>query len=313
MERIRSLDHLVESTEKLKTNPRLALTAAHDETSIKSVLDAAKANMVDPVFIGDKTKIKTICASSFIDISRIEVIDEPDDTEACYRAVEMYKKGQIDLIMKGLLNTSTLLRTVLDKDRGMPPKEVLSHVAVCFPPGYGKLLFITDAGVNISPNFQRKIGIIKNSVELARVLGVAKPKVAMLAAIEKVNLPAMPATLDAALLAKMSGRGAFKNVTIAGPFALDNAISKEAAKHKKIIQPVAGDADILCAPDIEAGNILYKTISIIGGLQFAGLAMGSRIPLVICSRSDSDKTKFYSIVLGAYYSYVTKQQNGRKP
>ncbi len=307
MEKIRSLDHLVEVTKRLVVNPRLALVAADDESSIKSVLDAAKKNIIDPVLIGNTARIKAICKKNFVDISRIKVIEEPDHSAATCRAVALYKKGEIDLIMKGMMSTSTLLRVVLDKEHGMPPEGVLSHVGVCYPPSYGKLLFITDAGVNINPHFHRKMGIVLNSIKLARILGVSKPKVAMLAAIEKVNLPAMPATLDAALMAKMSGRGIFKNAVIGGPFALDNAISKEAAERKDMTQPVAGDADILCVPDIESGNMLYKAITIIGGLQFAAIGIGSEIPLVITSRSDSDLTKFYSIVLGAYYSYMKKK------
>ena len=241
-------------------------------------------------------------------MSRIDIIEEPDHAESIYHAVELYKNGKIDMIMKGLTSTSTLLRVILDKERGIPPDGILSHVGVCYLPQYKRLLFVTDAGVNINPSLRRKIEIIKNAANLAQGFGINNPKVAMLAAIEKVNLPAMPATLDAALISRMSDRGPFKNIVIGGPFALDNAISLNAADYKGIHHPVAGNADIVCVPDIESGNILYKAITVIAGLNLIGIVVGSKIPLIVTSRSDPDKTKYYSIVLGAYYSYIQNQK-----
>lgn len=312
MKKIKTLDHLEEETKKIKVNPRLALVAADDESAIKSVIEAAKGNIVDPVFIGNEKNIKKICVENYIDIRRIEVINEPDHKESVYCAVNLFKKGRIDMIMKGLVSTGTLLRVILDKERGMPPDGIISHVGVCYLSQYGRFLFVTDAGVNINPNLSRKIEIIKNAVDLAKALGIKKPKVAMLAAIEKVNLPVMPATLDAALLARMSGRGPFKGAIVGGPFALDNALSIKAADYKGIHHPVAGEADIVCVPDIESGNVLYKAITVIAGLNLIGIVLGSKIPLVVTSRSDTGKAKYYSIVLGAYYSHIQKQKRDGK-
>jgi len=307
MKIINTIEHLSRETEKQHIKSRLALVASEDVAAIKSVIKASKRNIIEPVFIGDKKKIMKLCRVNNIDIARYEIVDETDPAGSAYRAVKLYKTGHIHMIMKGLINTRALLKVILDKDRGDPPDGILSHVGVCYIPWYKKLLLLTDAGVNVSPNLHRKVEIIKNAVDLARTLGIKCPKVAMVAAVESVNLPAMPATLDAKLLSRMSNSGLFKNVFIGGPFALDNALSKKAANYKGIKHPVAGDADILCVPDIECGNILYKAISVIAGHQIGGIVIGSNIPLVVASRSDPDKAKFLSIVLGAYYAHMHRK------
>jgi phosphate butyryltransferase len=196
--------------------------------------------------------------------------------------------------------TATLLRAVLDRELGAAPKGILSHVTLFEEPGSGRLMLLTDPAVNIRPNLQRKVEIVRNAVAVARRLGMARPRVAMLAATEKVNFPAMPATLDADLLAKMGAQGEFGDARVAGPMALDVALSAQAAAFKGVDNDVAGHADILVAPDIESGNVLYKSLSTLLGLDMAGVVVGSRVPVVVPSRGDSPRTKLLSLALAAF-------------
>jgi phosphate butyryltransferase len=236
-----------------------------------------------------------------LDVSGFESFHEPDAAAAVARAVRMYREGAVSIIMKGLVSTAVVLKAVLNKETGVPPVSgILSHVTVFEAPDKDRLMLLTDAGVNIRPNLQRKADILRNALHVARRLGMDCPRAAMLAATEKVNYPAMPATLDADVISKMAAQGQFGRCLVYGPLALDLAISPQAAATKGVNHPVAGHADILCAPDIESGNMLYKALSVLHGATLASVVVGSRVPVVVPSRSDSAESKFHSIALAAF-------------
>ncbi len=233
-----------------------------------------------------------------LDPKFIELVDEKDIVGACRTAVRLVSTGKADYLMKGLVGTSTFLKQVLNAEYGLRTGRILSHLACIDVKGYDRLLFITDGGINISPTLEEKKVILQNAVDLVSSIGVSRPKVAILAAVEQVN-PKMEATLHGAMLTKMADRGQIKNADVDGPFALDNAVSKKAAEHKGISSPVAGEADILLVPNIESGNLMAKSITFLGGGTMAGLVLGAKAPIVLTSRADDKETKLTSMALGA--------------
>lgn len=277
-----------------KESQRVAVAVAEDAEVLAAVKDAKALGIADFTLVGDKKKIVNISEEVGLDLGGIEVVDAANPVEACRTAVQLVSSGQAQLVMKGLVGTAVILRAVLDKEIGLRTGNLLSHVAILEAVGYDRLILMTDGGMNIAPDLQQKAQIVQNAVEVACSLGFENPKVAPLAALELVN-PDMPATVDAALLAKMAERGQIKNCIIDGPLALDNAISKEAAKHKGIVSAVAGEADILLVPYIEVGNVLYKSMVYFAGAQAAGVIAGARAPIVLTSRADSHQTKVNSI------------------
>ncbi len=281
---------------KQKPERKLVIAAAEDKHVLEAVKAAVNEKLIIPIFIGDTEKINAIAKEIQFDISECEKIKEPDPQLASKLAVKFVREGKADFLMKGLVGTSTLLKAVLDKEKGIRKNMTMSHVAIFENKSYHKLLGLTDAAMNIAPDLNEKINIINNAVEVFHKLGIETPKVALLTAVETVN-PKMPATTDAALLAAMNKRKQIKGCVIDGPLALDNAISEAAAKTKGIVSEVAGDADILVAPDIEAGNIMYKTMNFLGGSISAAVIMGARVPIVLTSRADSEKSKLMSIAL----------------
>lgn len=297
---IRSMENIIDYV-KGSVKKRIAVVAAHDEDVLQSVFEAARLGLVDASLIGDKKKIYEIAEKFEIDASGYEIIKEFDDTKAAKIAVDMVNSGNADIIMKGMLQTADLFRVVLDRESNLRTNRLLSHIGLVELPAYHKLLFITDAGLNISPDLKQKADIIQNAVDVALSLGIEKPKVAILAAIELVN-PAMQCTLDAASLSKMADRGQIKNCIIDGPLALDNAVDLAAAMHKGIRSEVAGDADILMVPDIEAGNILVKSLIFLSKAKSCGIVAGARVPLVVTSRADDSMTKLSSIALASMIS-----------
>ncbi len=300
--RFACLDELAEAAIGLGSGRRAAIARSADTLVLRSGLLAHERGLADPVFIGDREATLRAADAAGLDISPFPLIPVADDREAVARAVQLFREGGAAFIMKGLVSTNVLLRGVLDKERGIPPKGVLSHVTVFSLPGRDRLTLLTDAGVNIRPSLQRKADILKNAVETARRLGISRPRAALLAAVEKVNHPAMPATLDAALLVRMAENGDFGDILAAGPLALDLAVSPEAAARKGVDNPVAGRADILLAPDIESGNILYKALNSIVGLDMASVVVGSGAPIVTPSRGDGELSRFYSMALAAWLS-----------
>jgi phosphate butyryltransferase len=279
-----------------QSKKKIVVAAAADLHVLEALKEAISLGIPEPILVGDKTQIKRISKSINLDLKNIEIIDEPDSIKASMKSVTIIRKGKAAILMKGLVATGTLLKAVLDKEKGLQKGGLLSHVAFFETPYYHKILCLTDAAMNIKPNIDEKVAIVKNAVEACRKLGIEKPKVAILAAVETVN-PKMEATLDAALLTQMNKRNQIKNCEIDGPLALDNIISKEAAEHKGIQSKVAGDADIILAPDINVGNVFYKSLNFMGGAVSAAVIMGARVPIILTSRSDSEKSKLMSIVL----------------
>lgn len=298
---MKSVREIIEAA-KAAGKKRVAVAAAHEESALEAVFDAAKHGLIDPILIGDLGKIRQIAADLGAELTGYRLIDEKDFAKAAAQAVALVRAGEADMLMKGVLDTSILLKAALNKEAGLNAGRLTSHVAVMEVPTYHKLLIVTDAAINIAPDLPGKLDIIANAVQVAKAIGVAEPKVALLAAVEKVNWDKMPCTADAAVITQMNRRGQVKGCLIDGPLALDNAISAESAKIKKIVSDVAGDADVLVAPDIEAGNILYKCLLDLGQAKGAGIVVGASKPIVLTSRADSAETKLASIALAALAS-----------
>ena len=277
---------------------RLVLAAAQDKYSLNAVMNAANDGVIEPILIGDKELICTIAKLGGFNMEGIVIIDEPDPEVAVELAVKMANRGEVDILMKGMVGTSTLLKAVLNKEWGLRTGNLLSHFALFEVETYHKLIAVTDVAMNIAPNLQEKISIVNNSVACLNKLGIPNPKVAVLGAVEMVN-ESMAATLDAALLSKMNQRDQIRNCIIDGPLAFDNAISYESAKHKGIRSEVAGDTDLLLMPDIEVGNVLYKSLVFFAQAKVASVILGASVPIVLTSRSDSEQAKYDSIILAA--------------
>jgi phosphate butyryltransferase len=263
-----------------------------------AVVKAWKEDIIEPILIGDKEGIQNICASFNYDITGLRIIHEPDTDMSVEMAVKMVSSKQADILMKGKVGTSTLLRCVLNKEWGLRTGNLLSHFALFEVETYHKVIAVTDVAMNIAPNLQDKIAIVNNSVACLNKLGYSMPKIAVLGAVEMVN-ENMEATLHAALLSKMNQRDQIKNCIIDGPLAFDNAISLESAQHKGIRSEVAGDTDLLLMPDIEVGNVLYKSLVFFAKAKVAAIILGALVPIVLTSRSDSEQAKFDSILLSA--------------
>lgn len=277
---------------------KLVLAAAHDQNAIEAVVNASQNGIIEVVLVGDEPKILEICQKGNYDISGFVLIHEPDNEKAAAISVKMVSEKKADILMKGHLGTSTLLRAVLNKEWGLRSGDLLSHLALFEVAGYHKIIGLTDAAMNIAPDLKEKASIIKNAVNYLVKLGVETPKVAVLCAVETVN-PDMKSTLDAAALAKMGDRGQISNCIIDGPLAFDNAISRKSAELKKIISPVAGDADLLVCDNLDASNALYKSLIYFAQAQCAAVIVGAKAPIVLTSRADSDETKLNSIALAA--------------
>ena len=293
---IRNLNQLLELAKKQETKS-LAIAAAEDKSVLNAVAKAKDIGLIKPIYIGNSDHIKTLATEIGITVNDNEIIHKDDSNIACLEAVKLVSQGKADLLMKGLVPTRILLKHVISNDYGLLSGKLLSHLSIFESPNYHKLLGLTDAAMNIAPSLSEKTSILKNSVEAFHSLGFKKPKVAVLAALENVNLK-IPATTDAAELKKMGELHKFGNCIVDGPLALDNAISKEAAEHKGIVSEVAGDADILIAPDLNTGNVLYKAMIFLGNARCAAIIVGSKAPIVLTSRADSKETKFLSIALG---------------
>jgi len=283
---------------KKSSRKKIVLAAAQDENALEAVSNAYKAGIIDAILVGNEEKIKAIASKKAIDISRMRIIDENDVDKAAALAVRLVRDKEADILMKGNLTTANLLHAVLNKEWGLRSGELLSHLALFQLPTYHKIIALTDAAMNIAPDFAEKVAIIKNAVEYLSKLGINNPKVAILAAVETVN-EGMPATMEAAALAKMGDRGQIKNCIIDGPLAFDNAVDKHSAEHKGIISKVAGDADLIVGSDIEASNALYKSFIFFAKAQCAAVIVGAKAPIVLTSRADTEETKLNSIALAA--------------
>jgi len=297
------LKHLSELKELLVDKPtrRLVLAAAQDHNSLASTLQAAQDGFIEPILVGDKEAVHNLASEHNLNLSGVRMIHEPDTEMAVEVAVKMVRSNQADILMKGQVGTSSLLKAVLNKEWGLRSGALLSHFAIFEVEAYHKLISVTDVAMNIAPNLQDKISIVNNAVGCLNKLGIDMPKVAVLGAVEMVS-ENMQATLDAALLSKMNQRDQIKHCLIDGPLAFDNAVSLESAMHKGIRSEVAGDTDLLLMPDIEVGNVLYKSLVFFAHAGVAAVILGATAPIVLTSRSDSDQAKYYSILLAAAIS-----------
>lgn len=275
----------------------ISVASAEDIEVLNSIEQARTEGLVKGILIGDKKAITEIAIKNEINPANYEIIDEPDKTKSARLSVVFVKDKKADILMKGMVSTAILLKAVLDKEIGLRTNRILSHAYILEIKEYDRLLISTDGTMIIQPNLIQKAQIIQNSIDFCHCLGIKKPKVAVLCAVELVN-PDMPATIDAACLAKMSERGQIKGGIVDGPLAFDNAISKEAALHKKVLSPVSGEVDIVLSPCIEAANIFSKGMVFLNKAIPAGIVLGARAPIVLVSRSDSAQSKLYSIALG---------------
>jgi phosphate butyryltransferase len=277
---------------------RIAVAAAADLHVLEAVKKACELKIVNAILIGNRDEIVSILESINFPKEGIEIIDESDPVLACVKAVSLIRNGNAEILMKGMVPTATLLKEVLNKEYGLRKAETLSHFALFQTSYYHKLLGISDAAMNISPKAAEKVTIIENAVEIMHKIGVENPKVAILAPLETVN-PKITSTVDAEILTQMNRKNQIRNCIIHGPLALDNAISKDAAAQKGIISEVAGDADILISPDLNSGNILYKSMIFLSDGIVAAIITGATAPIVLTSRADSEINKLYSIALAA--------------
>ncbi|MFN8206389.1 MAG: bifunctional enoyl-CoA hydratase/phosphate acetyltransferase [Bacteroidales bacterium] len=267
---------------KGKSVKRIAVAAAEDKAVLLSIREAVKTGIIEPVLVGNKSKIEAIFKEINFSGNKIRIVDESNPSVSAEKAVELIKKGEAEILMKGFVGTGPLLKAVLDKEKGLKKSGTLSHFALFDVPSYPKLLGITDAAMNISPDFNEKTEILLNAVDIMHRLGLEVPKVAIISPVEVVN-PKIESTVHAAMLSMMQKRGQIKGCLIDGPLALDNAISKEAAEHKGIQSEVAGDADLLLAPDLDAGNMLYKSLIFFAGGITAAIITGASAPIVLTS------------------------------
>lgn len=277
---------------------KLVLAAAQDYQSLGAVLRAWKDGFIEPILVGNKEEIQNIASTYGYNLTGVRIIHEPDTQSAVEAAVKLVSSGQAEILMKGKVGTSVLLKCVLNKEWGLRTGNLLSHIAIFEVNTYHKLIAITDVAMNIAPKLHDKISIVNNSVACLNKLGIKLPKVAVLGAVEMVN-ENMESTLDAALLSKMNQRDQIQNCIIDGPLAFDNAVSLESANQKSIKSEVAGDTDLLLMPDIEVGNVLYKTLVFFAKAKVASMILGASAPIVLTSRSDSEQAKYDSILLAA--------------
>ncbi|MDW8802839.1 phosphate butyryltransferase [Clostridium sp. A1-XYC3] len=294
---LKNFQHVIQKVKNQKTK-KLAVAIAQDRHVLEAIKDADMKGIAQAILVGDKFKIATIAAELDMDLTRFEIVDEANNKKAALKAVELVSSGKADMVMKGLIDTASFLRAVLDKEVGLRTGKLMSHVGVFEISNFDRLIFLTDAAFNMYPEFKDKIDIVNNAAVVAKAVGVEKPKVAAVCAVEVVN-PNMPATIDASALSKMSDRGQIKGCIVDGPLALDNALSEESAIHKGVTGPVAGKADIILVPNIEAGNIMYKTLTYAANCKNGGLLVGTSAPVVLTSRADSHESKMYSIALAA--------------
>ena len=285
---------------------RTAVAHPCDDAALSGVFEAAAEGLIAPILVGPTAKMREVAAARGLDLTRVQVIHSSHSHAAAATAVALVREGQAEILMKGSLHTDELLGAVVEKDTGLRTGRRISHAFVMDVPTYHKVLVVTDAAINIAPSLENKADICQNAIDLAISLGVTTPKVAILAAVETVN-SRMPATLDAAALCKMAERGQITGGVLDGPLAFDNAISAHAAAIKGIQSKVAGDADILLVPDLEAGNILAKQLSFLANADSAGLVLGARVPIVLTSRADTVRARIASCAIAMLVAHARRK------
>ncbi len=278
-----------------------------EETALAGAIEAARKRLITPILVGPAARIREIAKKSSIDLGKTEIVDVPHSHAAAAKAVELVRKGAAELLMKGSLHTDELLAEVVARDTGLRTARRISHVFIMDIPTYHKVLIVTDGAINIAPSLEDKADICRNAIDLVISLGVGKPKVAILAAVETVNSK-MPSTIDAAALCKMAERGQIEGGILDGPLAFDNAISREAAETKNIRSEVAGDPDILLVPDLEAGNMLAKQLTFLAKADCAGLVLGATVPIILTSRADSVRSRIASCGVAVLAAYARRRR-----
>jgi len=301
MKPIRTLGQLAEGLKGVAAR-RVAVAAGHDENTIEAAARAAGEGIAKVILVGDADRIAALCKERKLDAGAFTVLDERDEMKAGVKARDMVRDGDADVLMKGLIGTDKYMHLILDKEKGLLLRgAVLTHITVLEVPAYqkthGKLLIVSDVAIIPAPDLPTKVKIVGYAVDAAHTFGIEKPKVALLAANEKVS-ERMPATTDAAIISKMAERGQIKGAIVDGPLALDVALSREACEIKGLDSAVEGDADVLIFPNIETGNVFYKSATILGGASLAAVVVGASAPCILTSRADSEESKYYSIALG---------------
>jgi phosphate butyryltransferase len=294
---MKSLNEILELARKIGPL-KIAVAAPEDKEVLRALNQATREKIIQGILIGNRKNIKKICQEEDINPVDFEIIDELDGFKASIMCCQLVNQKKAALMMKGLVGTADFLKAVLDKEKGLTTGRLLSHLAVFEIPSYPKLLMLTDVAINISPDLSEKAQIIQNAVDMAHCLGIKNPFVACIAAIEKINPEKMPSTVDAAALSMMAKRGQIKGAVVDGPFGMDNAVSLESAKIKGVKSKIAGKADILLVPQIESGNVIYKTLTELARAKCAAIVLGAKSPVVLTSRADDYETKFISIALG---------------
>ena len=295
--------------ERCKSLEPIPTAVAHpcDETSLSGAVEAANKGLIVPILVGPREKIQSVANSAGINLAQFQIVEAAHSHASAVKAVELLREAKAELLMKGSLHTDELMGAVVSRDGGLRTARRISHAFVMDVPTYHKVLIITDGAINIAPTLEDKVDICQNAIDLAVALGREWPNVAILAAVETVTSK-MPATIDAAALCKMAERGQIKNGILDGPLAFDNAISKDAAKTKGIHSDVAGDPDILLAPDLEAGNILAKQLTFLAKADSAGIVLGARVPIILTSRADSVRSRIASCAVAMMAAHARRKK-----
>jgi phosphotransacetylase len=276
-----------------------------EASALAAAVEAGARGLIDPLLVGPVDKIAETAIEAQLDLSNVQIVDVPHSHAAAARAVELVRQGKAEILMKGSLHTDELMSAIVSREGGLRTGRRISHVFIMDVPTYHKVLIVTDAAINIAPTLEDKVDICQNAIDLAVSLGLDKPKVAILAAVETVTSK-MPATIDAAALCKMAERGQIKNGVLDGPLAFDNAINTQAAETKGIKSVVAGDPDILLAPDLEAGNILAKLLSFLANADSAGMVLGAKVPVILTSRADSVRSRIASCAVAKLVAHARR-------
>lgn len=298
--------------EYCKALPPTPTAVAHpcDRNSLEGAVDAARNGLIAPILVGPRARIEAVARDNDIDISGLPIVDAPYSEASAEKAVELVREGKAEALMKGSLHTDELMGAVVRRDTGLRTARRVSHCFVMDVPGHADVLIISDAAVNIAPDLKAKVDIIQNAIDLAQALLIENVRVAVLSAMETVN-PDVPSTVEAAALCKMADRHQITGAVLDGPLALDNAISEEAAQIKKIDSPVAGRANVLIVPDLEAGNMLAKSLSFLAGADAAGIVLGARVPVILTSRADSVETRLASCAVAALVAKARRESGGK--
>ena len=300
---------LIARCEALAPTP-CAVAHPCDESSLRGAVEAGKMGILKPILVGPRARIEAIAAQCDIDLAGCEIVDAPHSQGSAEIAVRLAREGKCEMLMKGSLHTDELMAAVVKRDTGLRTGRRISHCFIMDVPAIDRVVIISDAAVNIFPTLEDKVHIVQNAIDLAHALGLAQPKVAILSAMETVN-PQVPSTIEAAALCKMADRGQITGGLLDGPLALDNAIDLGAARIKRIVSPVAGQADILVVPDLEAGNMLAKSLSFMADADAAGIVLGARVPIVLTSRADSVLTRLASCAVAALVAKARRESAKR--